>query len=172
MRKKDLKPPVPKAIRIIQIIMVLTALAIPIAIVAWLMWHGSPKEILAVADKFKPQEGWVLVHEEVRPPANFCGDQACPEVVREWKVPKFYEEEELTAIIIKAYGNDVSLRPDIFCNNISDGVGRDIRSCGGSIFIDMEKNSISIYQKDQYQSDIKKHDYTLTMYVQNIRKFD
>lgn len=57
-----------------------------IAVVAFLLfWHGSPKEILSVANKFQAPSSWRLESELVRPPAFTCLDGGtCPEVHRSW----------------------------------------------------------------------------------------
>lgn len=167
MKPNQQKPPVSKPIRIIQILMVLTALAIPITIVAWMMWHGSPKEILAVADKFKPQEGWVLIHEEVRPPANACIDLECPQVVREWKLPRGYTSEEIISMLRSGYGGEALIHADDDCQDDTDEANIKIESCFMSLKTD--KNHLEIYQKIDKSDSMENKNIVLLIFFSEIK---
>ena len=58
-----------------------------VGFVAWMFWQGSPKEILGVANQFKPDSSWKLISEEVNPPRTMCFDVICPSVSRSWTLP-------------------------------------------------------------------------------------
>jgi hypothetical protein len=65
----------------------------------WTSYRGSPDEILAVADQFKPDPAWTLTREIVHPPANGCIDKQCPSLFRDWRVdsgltPEFIKQIE------------------------------------------------------------------------------
>lgn len=62
----------------------------------WTSYKGSPDEILAIADQFKPDPAWMLTRDKVYPPANGCIDIQCPSVFRDWRV-----DSSLTPELIK-----------------------------------------------------------------------
>jgi hypothetical protein len=78
-------------------------LGIPFAFIAvvifMFLYQGSSKEIVAVADKFDPGEGWVLESESVTPPQIICYGGTCPEVVRKWKLKGSVDSTNLKAIM-------------------------------------------------------------------------
>ena len=142
--------------------MVLTALAIPITIVAWMMWHGSPKEILAVADKFKPQEGWQLKHETIYPPANFCIGQRCPSVWRFWETSEYYDNTKVEEFLKQAYGSNVAIEFEHDCELgevVSDKTPS--KYCEANTIVD--QYIVSVRQESKYNESSKGVDNTLAL---------
>lgn len=71
---------------------ILIGVGIVVALIAiWyiiaVFWQGSTKPILAVADKFRPDQSWIMKKETIRPPKIVCEsvDIVCPEVTRYWE---------------------------------------------------------------------------------------
>ena len=71
-------------------------------------WRGSTKDIEAVADSFKPLDGWVETEREVIPPKVICLMGNCPEVYKSWEyknsigyedIKKFVNHDRLLGII-------------------------------------------------------------------------
>lgn len=99
---------------------------------AWFFYVGSSKEIVAIADQFKPDSSWELVSENIQPPATFCVDVECPSVHRSWNTHtliskvKLQQQLELSGWKFKI-DNDCSLSPNIF------GTGTTICSASGIV---------------------------------------
>lgn len=165
MKPNQQKPPVSKPIRIIQILMVLTALAIPITIVAWMMWHGSPKEILAVADKFKPQEGWQLKHETAYPPANFCIGQRCPSVWRQWKTSEYYSSAQMKNLLEQSFGKERSATISHVCDVEPIAASEDENSKSCEINTIIDEYVVSLRQESKYDYTSKTADNTAEIYI-------
>lgn len=51
-----------------------------------LSWQGDTKDIEAVADSFKPLDGWQQTDSRVVPPRFLCFSGACPEASKSWTV--------------------------------------------------------------------------------------
>ena len=51
-----------------------------------LSWQGDTKDIEAVADSFKPLDGWQQNDSRIVPPRFLCFSGACPEVSKSWTV--------------------------------------------------------------------------------------
>lgn len=66
-----------------------------IAFFGWLFYVGSPKEIVAVADQFKPDPSWTLENEHVVPPQTMCIDVECPSLSKTWATKHLLTREEL-----------------------------------------------------------------------------
>lgn len=49
-------------------------------------WRGSTKDIEAVADSFKPLDGWLQTDSRIVPPQFLCLMGNCPEVSKSWTV--------------------------------------------------------------------------------------
>lgn len=49
-------------------------------------WRGSTKDIEAVADSFKPLDGWQQTDSRVVPPRFLCFSGACPEASKSWTI--------------------------------------------------------------------------------------
>jgi hypothetical protein len=71
----------------------------------WAMWEGSPKEIIAVADKFQPEPDWKQVTNQVIPPMNTCIEANCPSVHRVWTTGKLLTKPEFETLLIRAGWN-------------------------------------------------------------------
>lgn len=99
---------------------------------AWFFYVGSPKEIMTVADQFKPDPSWELVSEKIQPPATFCIDVECPSVHRSWNThtliskDKLQQQLELSRWNLKI-DSDCTLDPNIF------GAGTTICSASGVV---------------------------------------
>lgn len=86
---------------------------------SWFFYTGSTKEIVAVADQFKPDSSWELVSENIQPPATVCIDIECPSVHRSWNTHTLISKEKLVKQINLSgwsfhIDNDCILSPDIF----------------------------------------------------------
>lgn len=51
-----------------------------------LSWQGDTKDIEAVADSFKPLDGWQQTDSRVVPPRFLCFSGACPEASKSWTI--------------------------------------------------------------------------------------
>ena len=91
----------------------------------WLAYEGDPKEIVSVADQFKPKPEWQLTQNSVEPPRNSCIDIVCPSVGRSWILPQKLNRENFEQI---AYiGNTkLTITPDCF---EKDEEGHVLESC-------------------------------------------
>lgn len=68
----------------------------------FLNWKGSPDEILAVANQFKPPASWELTSEQVRPPQTLCWDGGgCPLVNRVWQYDTPLSYDDLIVLLKK-----------------------------------------------------------------------
>lgn len=80
-----------------------------------LVYTGSTKEIIAVADQFQPDPSWTLESEKITPPRIICIDSVCPQVFRSWSVGtsgvKISELNEMFS------GIDVQSNPNLGCRN-------------------------------------------------------
>lgn len=62
-------------------------LMVLVGLAAWLvLWRGSTKDIEAVADSFRPLEGWQQTKYKVVPPQFLCLMGNCPEMSKSWIV--------------------------------------------------------------------------------------
>lgn len=64
-------------------------------------WTGSTKDIVAVADQFKPDESWKFTSEVITPPRTICIDILCPEVRKEWEVDQRLDTKQEFETIAK-----------------------------------------------------------------------
>ena len=64
-----------------------------------LFYVGSTKEIVAVADQFKPDSSWELVTNDIQPPKAFCGDVECPRVLKQWKTDSTITRDKLSRLL-------------------------------------------------------------------------
>lgn len=69
-----------------------------IGFIVWFFYVGSPKEIVSVADQFKPGSDWILKGEHIEPPRNSCVDVDCPSVSRRWSLPHELDEKQFEDI--------------------------------------------------------------------------
>lgn len=99
-----------------------------IAAVAFLLfWHGNTKEILSVADKFRPSSSWKLESELVRPPAFTClNGGTCPEVSRSWEIKDSLTKQQFTSLI-RSSGWMFSIEGD--CTLPKNSFGEDVSIC-------------------------------------------
>lgn len=70
-----------------------TIIALPIiillAIILWVYWPYSDKEIRHEIDRFNPPADWQLMSEAYNAPKSICYDMAgCPSASRTWKLSK------------------------------------------------------------------------------------
>lgn len=83
--------------------------------VAWFFYVGSPKEIVSLADQFKPGLDWTLRQEHVEPPRSFCIDVDCPSVSKGWSLSKKIDRQQFENIA--SIGNSrLTLSDDCFKN--------------------------------------------------------
>ena len=78
-----------------------------------LSWQGDTKDIEAVADSFKPLDGWQEAEREVVTPKIICLMGNCPEVYRSWKYKKSVDYDDIK----KFAGYDELLDVDDRCKN-------------------------------------------------------
>lgn len=103
-----------------------------IGFIIWFFYIGSPKEIISVADQFKPKSEWKLTQNHVEPPRNFCVDVRCPSLGRSWTLPEKINRERFEQI---AYIGKTKLTIANDCFE-KDGDGNVIESCDASAIID------------------------------------
>lgn len=107
-----------------------------------IIYQGSTRDIVAVADKFQPGPGWVMESEQIEPPRIIClGDVACPSVTRTWRLDEKLDEENF-ASLMKIYGSQGSPRlVDCSFRQINDG-----RIC--SVDTSVEGYIVQVYVKN------------------------
>lgn len=78
---------------------------------AYVSWQGDPKEIIAVADQFKPDDSWTLDSEGLTPPKLLCfaGSGHCPHISRTWKTPQAIDYDQLQSILSKSGWSEVKI---------------------------------------------------------------
>lgn len=74
---------------------------------------GSPKEIISMADQFKPGTEWKLRQDFVEPPRNSCIDKVCPSVSRSWDIPHKLNREQFEQIA-RMGNTKLTITPDCF----------------------------------------------------------
>lgn len=66
-----------------------------------LLWTGSTKEIVGVADSFHIPADWKKVSEQVEPPRLVCiGDLVCPSLIRKYQAYATISSKELISKIL------------------------------------------------------------------------
>jgi hypothetical protein len=78
---------------------VVALFALLIGFLAWLLYVGSPKEVISVADQFKPGLGWNLTQNQIDPPRNVCIDIKCPGVTRTWVSSSYMTKQGFESLI-------------------------------------------------------------------------
>lgn len=85
---------------------VVVLVAVPVIVIMGflfgLVYTGSTKEIVAVANQFQPDPSWTLESEKITPPRIICIDSVCPQVVRSW-VLKDIDADALSMIFKSNY---------------------------------------------------------------------
>lgn len=118
-------------------------------LLAWLSWEGSPKEIVSVADEFKPDASWELVKEEIIPPRNSCISVHCPHVHREWRTSSRLTTNDIRERLQASSWNNLinNLEDDCYLNGKDDQQRREYCGIQGyrgsyliSIYVDTDKN--------------------------------
>lgn len=88
-----------KAWKIIGIVCAAIVLVVA-ALLYWSTWEGSTKDIEAVANQLKVQNGWIQVTNQVTPPRNLClGDTQCPSLHRSWKTKANLTKDDFHSIL-------------------------------------------------------------------------
>lgn len=108
-------------------------------LVFWAFYEGSPKEIVSVADQFKPQPEWQLKQDSVVPPRNGCIDIECPSVGRSWTLPQEINREQFEQIA-QMGTTKLTISSDCF---EKDETGYVIKSCDATGVIDGYDVSLS-----------------------------
>lgn len=88
-----------------------------------LVYTGSTKEIIAVADQFQPDPSWTLESETITPPRIICIDSVCPQVVRSWSVGALADSD--ISLIASSYGGSTVRDRDC----VSSGMGGFVSIC-------------------------------------------
>lgn len=71
-------------------------LMVLVGLAAWLvLWRGSTKDIEAVADSFKPLDGWQQTKHDIVPPKAICLMGNCPEVYKAWVYKDFINYDDI-----------------------------------------------------------------------------
>ena len=130
---------------------IIASFSIAVGLLLWLSYTGSTKEIVAVADQFKPDPSWELKSEAIEPPRTFCGDVECPSVFRLWGTENQLSKSEFQKIINLAGWNfpvdeDCEVNPNVF--------GTSLPTCTASGAIDGYRVSLSVRgssSPDSYQ---------------------
>lgn len=75
-------------------------IGLPLLVVGFIfIYQGSPKEIVAVADQFQPDESWQLTTERIVPPAFTCLEANCPSVHRTWETGDNITKQEFQKVL-------------------------------------------------------------------------
>lgn len=81
-------------------------------------WRGSTKDIEAVADSFKPLDGWRQTDSRIVPPQFLCLMGNCPEVYKSWEyknsigyedIKKFVNHDRLLGIDDRCKANNLDV---------------------------------------------------------------
>ncbi len=64
-------------------------------VICLVLWRGSTKDIEAVADSFKPLDGWQQTNRDVVPPKAICLMGNCPEVYKAWVYKDFINYDDI-----------------------------------------------------------------------------
>lgn len=81
-------------------------------------WRGSTKDIEAVADSFKPLDGWRQTDSRIVPPQFLCLMGNCPEVYKSWEyknsigyedIKKFVNHDRLLGIDDRCRTNNLDV---------------------------------------------------------------
>lgn len=96
---------------------------------SWFFYTGSTKEIVAVADQFKPDSSWELVSENIQPPATVCIDVECPSIWRQWRSNTTASSETFRSLLKQVRWN---LKIDTDCNYNDAGLGKNLKLCSAS----------------------------------------
>lgn len=101
MIKKSAKRPTSKQKRNWKIgsAIIIAFFALIISFLIWFFYVGSTKEIVAIADQFKPDPAWQLKSETIEPPRSFCLDVECPSVSRKWKIGNLLNRDEFAKLV-------------------------------------------------------------------------
>lgn len=131
------------------IIGIVLFIALVSSMAIWLGWSGSTKDIVGVADQFKPYSSWVLVSSHAVPPRTLClgDDGACPSISRYWtvKTPITSADQFKKIAVIK--NTNMTLLSECFYINTAAG-RQDSSSCDASITLDGYKFLLSYYGTD------------------------
>ena len=98
---------------------IIVAFSVVVGLLLWLSYTGSSKEIVGVADQFKPDPSWQLKSEAIEPPRTFCGDVECPSVFRSWATNGVIGRDKLQAQLMESGLNfkitgDCILKPNVY----------------------------------------------------------
>lgn len=78
----------------------IVGLVVLVGLVACLvLWRGSTKDIEAVADSFRPLDGWQQTTYAIVPPQLLCFSGACPEISKAWTVPNQITQKDVKKFI-------------------------------------------------------------------------
>lgn len=110
----------------------------------WLTYEGDPKEIVSVADQFKPGAEWKLTSNHVEPPQNSCIDIACPSVGRSWILPQKLNRENFEEIA-HTDNTKLTILPDCF---EKDEEGRALESCDAMGVVNDYDVTLTYYGRD------------------------
>ncbi len=120
---------------------IIVAFSVIVGLLLWLSYTGSSKEIVAVADQFKPDPSWQLKSEAIEQPRTFCGDVECPSVFRLWKTDYLLSKDEFQKLITIS-GWDFTINGD--CKLNSNIFGTSLPICSASGVINSYQVNISI----------------------------
>ena len=91
-------------VRKIVVYVVISLMVLAGLVICLVLWRGSTKDIEAVADSFKPLDGWQQTKYKVVPPQFLCLMGNCPEVYKVWVYKDFINYDD-----IKKFTNDDKL---------------------------------------------------------------
>lgn len=78
---------------------------------AYLAWEGDTRPMVAVADKFKPLEGWAFKEESIVPPKNICmSDVPCPSMWRVYSLKSRISQEDFVKFVKQGGFEDSEIR--------------------------------------------------------------
>ena len=120
-----------RKLKIVSTLVILCVIAL-IGILFALFYVGSTKEIVAVADQFKPDSSWKLVTDDVQPPKAFCGDVECPRVYRGWST-KNVISKDLFIEQLRSSGFNFPVVGDCLLRSNDFGAATTLCSASGNI---------------------------------------
>lgn len=98
-----------------------------------LVWRGDTKEIVGIADQFKPDSSWHLKYDVVEPPVLVClSDVPCPNVDRTWSTGMIISKQQFADKLADA-GWDFPIVGDCLAKSGVGGSGITLCSAKGKI---------------------------------------
>jgi hypothetical protein len=125
-------------------VIIITLLTLLVGFIIWFFYVGSPKEIISVADQFKPDSSWKLTQNYVESPRSFCIDVECPHVSRSWSLPQKIDRDQFKKIA-RLNTHELTMAKSCFEKDEDDRI---IESCDAVGFIEGYRIALTYYGSD------------------------